>query len=223
MNKKYIVIGITCGFIIITGFCYCLTADIPGSDHTVTSLTSEVQQEEDDGSHMMSVEKADEMITVMPSDTENVKIIYVHLCGAVANPGVYELKQGSRLYDLILLSGGLTKDAAGDYINQAQQITDGERIYIPTIKEMESLSTEEIIEGNQSTKASEENSSKRININSASAEELMTLPGIGQSKADSIISYRTTNGDFKSIEELMKITGIKEGVYNKIASYITVD
>lgn len=145
-------------------------------------------------------------------------LIAVHICGAVKQPGVYEIADGSRLFELINLAGGLEENAAGDYINQAEKVEDGQRYYIPTLNEMEDLSVSEKFEGLQSN--DKESKQKLVNINTADAEELMTLPGIGEAKAKSIIDYRNNNGKFKNTEELMNIPGIKEGLYSKIASMI---
>ena len=103
-------------------------------------------------------------------------------------------------------------DAAYDSVNQAQKMEDGQQIYIPSKTDQQSTLTQK----------SDESSSDLISINQASKEELMTLPGIGESKADRILAYRQEHGGFKSLEELMNISGIKEGVYNKMKDYITL-
>lgn len=144
-------------------------------------------------------------------------IIYVHICGAVNNPDVYAISQNTRLYELVKLAGGFTNDAANNYINQATVLTDGQQIYIPTKEEVEDLEFQTPID------QSKETASEKININTASKEELMTLTGIGESKANSIIDYRQKNGNFKSIEDIMKISGIKDSVFSKISEDITVD
>lgn len=141
--------------------------------------------------------------------------VYVHVCGAVKEPGVYELPEESRIFEAIALAGGLRADACEDSVNQAETIFDGMMIKILTIEEAAGQQTE--------SKTEEAESDGRVNINTADAEKLMTLPGIGASKAESILSYRDEHGRFSSVEELMNITGIKEGVYSKIANYITVD
>lgn len=148
---------------------------------------------------------------------ESETIIYVHICGAVNKPDVYEIKQNTRLYELVKLAGGFTNDAANDYINQATILNDGQQVYIPTKKEVEDLDFQSPI--NESV----ETASEKININKASKEELMTLTGIGESKANSIIDYRQKNGNFKKIEEIMNISGIKDSVFSKISDDITVD
>jgi competence protein ComEA len=225
MNKKYITIGITCGLLIIAGVSYCISMNGCNSKNARTSSLSENGQYDEvpeNISPAVPSETASVMASQVPEQFDEDLLIYVHICGAVVNPGVYQIKAGSRVCDLIELSGGLTKAAAGDYMNQAESVTDGQRIYIPTKEEIKDLTTEELVDGDQSASEDNDKASGLVNINTATAEELMTLPGIGQAKADSIITYRNTNGNFKLIEDLMNITGIKEGVFNRISSYITV-
>ena len=143
--------------------------------------------------------------------------VYVHVCGAVKSPGVYKLKIPARVYEALESAGGITDDGCEDFINQAREIVDGEQIYIPTIEEKE--------EGSFTLNVKEEHSEKSdgiININTASEDELMTLPGIGQSKAKSIVDYRNDKGKFNSTEEIKNIEGIKDGVYNKIKDKISI-
>jgi competence protein ComEA len=256
MNKKYIMLGIACVFIITAGFCYSLAYHGRSSSKGVTTSLSEEEspdnQEEKQQTALQSdaatnsaedktvqAMAAEITITGTPKDqkTANEAMkVYVHICGAVNQSGVYQAEAGARICDLIKMAGGLQKDAADDYINQAEPVTDGERIYIPTKKEVEKLTAEEYIKGSQSSNGDQSNNrnteqssseqtketSNQIDINTASTEELMSLPGIGQAKADSIIEYRDTNGKFQKIEDLMKISGIKEGLFNRISSYIMV-
>ena len=133
--------------------------------------------------------------------------MYVHVCGQVKNPGVYCLKEGSRLYEAIDAAGGLTEQAAADYLNQAKTLEDGEQIVVPS---------------NDEIAVSKEAPDGRVNLNHASKEELMMLSGIGEAKADAIIKYREEHGGFQSIEEIMDIEGIKEGVFQKIKDQIKV-
>lgn len=139
-------------------------------------------------------------------------VIQVYICGEVKHPGVYAFDRDTRIISAIEAAGGLTKEAASESINQAQKMEDGQQIYVPSKTEQQEMSTE---------KAGKD-AGGLISINQATKEELMTLPGIGEAKADSIISYREEHGSFQSTEELMKISGIKEGVYNKIKDYITL-
>lgn len=140
------------------------------------------------------------------------QLIYVYVCGEVLNPGVYQVEEGARMYQVIDLAGGVLETAADNYLNLAESVTDGLKIVVPTQEESEKL---EVVQ--------EEAASQFININTANEETLTTLPGIGASKAKSIISYRESKGGFTSIEELMEIEGIKEGVYNKVKDMITVN
>lgn len=142
--------------------------------------------------------------------------VYVYVCGAVNAPGVYELKEGARVFEAIQLAGGLTEAAAADAVNQARIVTDGEQIRVPTVEEAQNQGAG--VAG-EVTKGTENN---KININTAGKEELMMLTGIGEAKAESIMDYREKNGSFTSIEELMQIEGIKEGVFNKIKDDITI-
>lgn len=151
----------------------------------------------------------------------------IHVCGEVNNPGVYTLAEKARVVDAINAAGGFTKAAAEDAFNQAALITDGQRIYVPSKKEVETLSETENAKVVFSTpleqKRNEESSNKtKVNINKAAKEELMTIPGIGEAKAISIISYRTEHGAFSTIEELQNISGIKSAVFNRIKDFITV-
>lgn len=143
----------------------------------------------------------------MPKTEEDAEHIFVYVCGAVQSEGVYELPSGSRVFEAIEKAGGFRKDAVASMINLAEILEDAERIYVPTLSE---------------TEVTKEKENGKINLNTASKEELMSLPGVGESKAESILSYRNSQGRFRTIEELMQISGIKEGLFEKIKDYITV-
>lgn len=148
-------------------------------------------------------------------DTMEQGVIVVHVCGCVKRPGVYELPEGSRLYEAIEAAGGAGADAAADYLNQAAVAEDGQQIYIPSISEVqEGTAGQEGIPGKQED--------DKVNLNTADADELMTLTGIGEAKAEAILQYREEKGGFRSVEELMEVDGIKEGVFNKIKDQIKV-
>lgn len=136
--------------------------------------------------------------------------IYVQVSGAVVSPGVYQLPLGSRVFQAVEMAGGLREDADFASVNQAKILTDGEQIYIYAVGEEREL---------QSKSPQDDG---KVNLNTATAEDLMNLPGIGRSKADSIIAFREENGGFSSIEELMNIPGIKEGVFSKIKDHIKI-
>lgn len=140
--------------------------------------------------------------------------ICIYICGCVKNSGVYNLPAGSRVCDAIEAAGGYTKDADLKYWNQAQQMSDGMMIYVPSVDEK--LETPE-----QSGAASTEEG--KININTGTKEELISIPGIGESRAESIIKYREENGDFSSIEDIMLVSGIGNSLFEKMREYITVN
>lgn len=191
----------------------CAGLLLPGcspSSEAEEILLSSSQQEADSSKE---AEKTDSGEESGQGDTETV--LYVYVCGAVQCPGVYEMTPGARIYEAIEKAGGLTEKAAGEAVNQAQVLQDGEQVYIPTKDETAQV-------GEPSKNGSLQEEQKKVNLNTASKEELMTLTGIGESKADSIVAYREENGGFQSTEELMQISGIKEGVYNKIKDNITV-
>lgn len=163
--------------------------------------------------------------------------IAVYLCGEVVNPGVYLLDAGSRLYQAVELAGGLTDQARAEAVNLARVLTDSEQIYIPNVSEAVSQ-TEGSLANQPSgsisvgTLGSDLDFSKDVNnevvsdfpvnINQATVSDLMKLPGIGQVKAEAIVTYREANGSFSSIEEIKNVPGIKEAAFEKIKGLITV-
>ena len=155
-------------------------------------------------------EAAEEVVP--PAESEQKEVCYVYVCGAVASPGVYELQTCRRVYDAIRLAGGLSEDASFESVNQAENVTDGQMIKVLTISEAE----------NSTENGKETASDGLLNINNAGVAEFMTLPGIGQSKAEAIVQYREQNGAFSSVDEIMNVDGIKEGVFNKIKDCIKV-
>lgn len=154
------------------------------------------------------------------SESGAVQYCVVHICGAVREPGVYTLEGKSRIYQAVEKAGGFREDAAQDYLNQADLITDGMKIYIPTEAEVEETGMMNIWENSGSDSKEKENS--LVNINTAGEELLCTLPGVGSAKAKSIISYREKNGPFVKKEDIMNVEGIKDGLFEKIKDSITV-
>lgn len=140
----------------------------------------------------------------------------VYVSGAVKKPGLFRYSRTARVYDAIQSAGGFRKKADRDAVNLAQPLTDGEQIHVPYRTPKSSEKTADTATKNHTTEE------QLININTASLEELMTLPGIGEAKAGSIIAYRKQHGFFSKKEDLMEISGIKEGVYNKIKNFIVI-
>lgn len=153
--------------------------------------------------------------TEEPDGAKEEKTCLVYVCGAVVAPGVYELDDGSRIYEAVELAGGFMEEAAEDALNLAESVTDGQMIRIPTEEEQEAA-------GRQGAEADSAADGK-LDLNRADVAALMELPGIGQSKAEAIVGYREEHGSFSRTEDLMKVEGIKEGVFNKIKDRIKVD
>ena len=147
--------------------------------------------------------------------------VYVYICGEVIKPGVYELSGDSRIYEAVDAAGGFTENAAREYVNLASKVSDGMQITIYNREEAASLPADSAPVGENAGKSGTSGSGL-VNLNTATKEELMTLKGIGESKAEDIIRYREKSGGFKKIEDIMKISGIKENGFQKIKDSITV-
>lgn len=163
-------------------------------------------------------------------------MIYVDVCGAVANPGVFQLAAGSRVFQAIEAAGGYLPEAALTCVNRAGVLTDGQQLYILTQEEMErqgldpaemSGASDGQMNGSAGTGQNTEMTAQvqqdnRININTADEAQLTTLTGIGATRAQAIIAYREENGPFAAIEDIMNVQGIKEGTFAKIKDEIVV-
>jgi competence protein ComEA len=143
-----------------------------------------------------------EAVTLLPSATPGELTIYIN--GAVATPGLYTLPVGSRVDDAVKAAGGSLPGAEMTNINLATELTDGQQINIPGI-----VDTSHVNAG-------------RVNINTATAEELTTLPGIGPTTAQAIIDYRLQNGPFQVIQDIQNVPGIGPATYALIQDYINV-
>ena len=163
-------------------------------------------------------------------------MIYVDVCGAVANPGVFQLAAGSRVFQAIEAAGGYLPEAALTCVNRAGVLTDGQQLYILTQEEMErqGLDPAEMVRasdgqmngsagtGQNTGMTAQVQQDNRININTADEAQLTTLTGIGATRAQAIIAYREENGPFAAIEDIMNVQGIKEGTFAKIKDEIVV-
>lgn len=173
-----------------------------------------------------------------------IKYITVDIKGEVKSPGVYKIEEGKRVVDAINASGGLTKKAVTKYINLSKVLKDEDVIIINNISELEKIedkkNIEEIKINNKSNnsvkesdvitndksdivKESDSNKNTIVNINTCTLEELLSINGIGESKAKSIIEYRENVGLFTSKEDIMKVSGIGNSLYDKIKDYITTE
>ncbi|MFN8413134.1 MAG: ComEA family DNA-binding protein [Anaerolineales bacterium] len=167
-----------------------------------------------------------EPIVLQPAPTKAP--IAVHVIGAVPRPGLYEFPEGARIQDAVDAAGGLLSTANEDAVNLAALLTDGQQLDIPYKDGAQpadtgsTSSTFEQVDPQATSAPVTENTSDLININTASAEELDTLPGIGPTTAQKIIDYRTTNGPFSTIEEIMDVSGIGPSTFDEIKDLITV-
>ena len=174
----------------------------------------------------------DEMF--LPQTEPPVRYITVYVYGEVAVPDVYILREGSRIYEAVDAAGGFLENADREWCNLAQILHDGEMLQIYSTEETGRMRDAGLTPqadcfgitppaGDTGAAGdTPDGAPGRININTATKEQLMTLPGIGQSRAGDIISYRERHGAFGSIEEIQKISGIKSAVFEKIKDLIVV-
>lgn len=164
---------------------------------------------------------------------------FVHVCGQVETPGVYELKEGQRVFEAVQMAGGFAEQAARDYLNLAEPVWDGMRLEVPAQDQVpdtdwaaqagsrtgagqggSQAGTGQAVGSRQGTGTA--SSAGKVNLNTAVKEELMTLRGIGEARAEDIIRYREERGGFARIEDIMEISGIKNAAFEKIKDDITV-
>lgn len=199
--KKYIRFIIIALVVVVSGIIYSCQRDgevtevYSADEETLTSEGMETQETE---------------------TAQTVKEICVDVSGCVVNPGVYMMPEGSRVYEAVEYAGGFLPEADKAYLNLAAVVIDGQKLLV--------LSKEEAATASKSQWQSSENeTSGKVNINTATKEELMTLSGIGESRAKSIINYRESHGGFSAIEDIMNVSGIKEAAFEKIKDSICVE
>ena len=189
----------------------------------------------DSGKHTSDVDIDNGSEAVSDKEMQQA-MIYVDVCGAVANPGVFQLAAGSRVFQAIEAAGGYLPEAALTCVNRAGVLTDGQQLYILTQEEMErqGLDPAEMAgasdgqmngsagTGQNTGMTAQVQQDNRININTADEAQLTTLTGIGATRAQAIIAYREENGPFAAIEDIMNVQGIKEGTFAKIKDEIVV-
>lgn len=178
-------------------------------DQTATEEFENNSMELNQEENIKSVDQGESSV-----DKQSPKEIMVHIVGQVKNPGVVEVQEGTRLIEAIEQLGGTTQEADLDAVNLAKKLADEEKIYIPK--------KGEISQSNTNSGMVEEENSDKININTASQEELKTLSGIGDGISKNIIEYREANGGFKSIEEIKEVNRIGDKIFNDIKDKITI-
>ena len=216
------------------------TPEVPGAEQTEEPDLPEVS----DGKQAAEAAFASETTEAMLQAERVSGKCYVYVCGEVAEPGVYVLESGDRIYEAVEMAGGMTADAGTCAVNLAQSVYDGLMVYIPDREEAAEMAGSMTLAGDgvvsavgslnpaggsgakagggsaEGTASSPEDG--RLNLNTASLAELMTLSGIGQTKAQAVVNYRDAHGGFSSVEEIMNVDGIKEGLYNRIRDQIKV-
>lgn len=226
MKRKHIMI-VTVLFLVM-GIAGC------GTDKKVyyeqTDEATEVSLQEDDeavmslqADHVTEVSlQADQMTD---SSQNQEEAYYVYVCGAVQVPGVYMLHAQDRIYEAITMAGGLSEDASTISVNQAEMVSDGQMIFVPTVEEANAgITMPQVSVVQDSAKENGDAAGDgKVDLNTASLEELMTLPGIGETRANDILTYRMEHGAFAAVEEIMNVNGIKEGLYNRIKDNIKVN
>lgn len=208
--------------ILMTGFLWLFLGLMSGCDK------SEVMFETGEGAKSVGTDTSCEAveitggIEVQTVEEKSENLIYVYVCGQVRTPGVYSMVEASRLFQAVDMAGGILPEGDLTRINLAAPLEDGQKVYIPSREEAETMpETEKTPDKSEDTAYGISNG--RVNINQASKEALMTLPGIGEAKADAILAYRQAEGAFENTEDLMQVPGIKEGVFSKIKDRISID
>ncbi len=235
MDRKKVKIVLTVCFVVISGvvslgICY----GTQGKGKLVLEKTKEQRSVEEQTGREVQTADAQSGATSVGTDAKqlsaNEEMLYVHICGAVENEGVYALSVGSRLMDGVKAAGGFTEEADTSYHNLAALLLDGQKVYVPTLTETKELSVAERADDGMAAETGQPGGSKavegendRVNLNTAGKEELMSLNGIGEAKAESILAYRQKVGPFQSAEELKKVSGIGDALFERVKNSIKVE
>lgn len=212
--KDYVKVILLLLMILAAGFCYsCDRGEVLSSLESIPAAQAVPEAE---------LIQENEKLQEAP-EVESAARYYVHICGEVEHPGVYEMEAGERIYQVVERAGGYTRAAAVDYLNLAEPVVDGMKLVVPDKSELaqaEDLYGPPGLNLEQSSQGAAE--TEKINLNTATKEQLMTLRGIGEARAGDIIRYRETRGNFSCIEDIMKVSGIKDAAFQKIKDSITV-
>lgn len=222
-KKMPLILGLST-ILLVGGWFYLSRNPVESTDYSLASAQTETW-----GTGVSSSSSS----SVLPTSSEVTerKTIYVDVKGAVKKPGVYKISNLARVSDAVAKAGGATKDAWLDQVNLAYHLEDEMLIYVPTNGQTDLPDSQALVGQNQdnlatsntdkSSNASDQTGDK-INLNTASKEQLMTLSGIGDKRADDIIAYRQENGGFKRLEDLQNVSGIGEKTYAQLASQLAI-
>lgn len=216
-KKQMTTVGVLLFFLVAGVWYFVCSGEFPGKQNSSAELTGVLDNV---AVEVLPTHVAEEVTSEIKK--ENTAELIVYVCGAVNNPGIYALETNSRLYEAIAMAGGFSAEADPAYHNLARSISDGERIYILSCAETKLLTTEQFLDGEDGTNGISQETNGLINLNTATAEQLKQLPGIGEAKAASILEYRQKIGHFTDIEEIMNVSGIGEAMFEKIKNKITV-
>ena len=228
ITKGKIVISV---ILTVTVLCSCrkekqtvFTDTVYSSGGSGYSVSGGSGEEEPSGAESTAdAEREPDRSDISEENTEDSgSTICVFVCGAVNSEGVYELPGNARAIDAVEAAGGYSDDADRAYVNQAEYVYDTQRVEIPTLEEAQELREAASSGAGAQGQAGAQQDDGLIDINTADMQELMKMPGIGESKAERIIEYRQLHGRFGSTEELMNVSGIGSGMYEKMKDCITV-
>lgn len=166
------------------------------------------------------VQQKNQVISETSSNRDNDSMVYVDIKGSVKNEGVYQLKNGQRVKDVVDKAGGFKEEADKTSVNLSQKLSDEMLIYVASKDENRSLIPSNMV---QNSDSSEQSKGDSVNINTASLEELQKISGIGQKRAQDIITYREEHSGFKTIDDLKNISGIGEKTLDKIKAEVSID
>lgn len=215
--KKYLILASSLVLFAVAGIGYFM---LNNNDSVITEVLAETTS------------------TTSAVKEESTKL-YFDIKGSVKKPGVYEFIQGDKIIDAINKAGGLTKNATTNNLNLSKKLTNEMVIYVFSKNELtttkayeqisnaseckcETIEINNCVDKNTTNESNKDTVPAKININTDNKEKLMTISGIGSSKADAIIEYRTKNGNFKTTEDIMNVSGISKTIYDKIKDIITV-
>lgn len=213
-NKKLLIKVLAGVLLLFFAFFFYLEKE-KSTPNDITFISEELENSTTDSALELVDSKGD------TSDMAEPAMIVVDVGGAVLNPSVVYVEEGCRIYEAIEKAGGLTTDADLRSINQAQFLTDGDKIYIPTKEEIEGGNDPSFL-GYSSQAQNQNGSSNLISINTADALTLQKLSGVGPSTAEKIITYRNENGKFKTLEDLKNVSGIGDKTFEKLKVHITL-
>lgn len=198
------------------------------TDREVAAVSTEDEQNEAEEEKEMPKKEEEACV---PEKEEEALSVFIDISGEVQQPGVYELPAGNRIFHAIVAAGGFTDRAEIRCVNQADLLVDGEKIYIYSRDEADELGGWMQLSGAEPAKmqksggngnSSQAESDGKVNINLADKSQLMTITGVGEARAEAILSYRESSGGFSAVEDIMKVSGIKEKLFEQIKDQITV-